>query len=152
MGIAYRRGRPDLAPPMLSFPVLFLWHQRSELKSKEKKKVPLRRNFWEDCQAFTENGAKSQKFWSGWATLRKMEAIQMIVPFLSCHCTFIMNEFWVLSLNILSINVKRKIQSPTDVFPQFHLFLVPLSSFRHSLIETYIKQFVNKDDVNRGIQ
>ena len=73
--------------------------------------------FWEDYQAFIENGANSQKFWSGWATLWGMEVIQMFVPFLSCHCTFILNEFWVLSLNVLSISVQRKIPSPTDVFP-----------------------------------
>ena len=103
---------------------------------------------WKWCQA--------QKFWSGWATLWGMEVIQMFVLFLSCYCTFILNEFWVLSFNILSISVKRKIPSPTDIslwtYLKLHLFLVPLSSFRHSLIETYLKQFVNKDDVNRGTQ
>ena len=39
------------------------------------------------------------------------------VSFLPCHCTFILSDFWVLSLNILLISVKRKIPSPTDVFP-----------------------------------
>ena len=157
MVVAYHRRRPDLAPPMLSFPVLFLWHQKCKWKwKKEKKKKTSSSDFLEDYHTFIENGANSKRFWSGWATLWGMVVIQMFVPFLSCHCTIILNEFWVLSFNILSISVKRKIPSPTDIslwtYLKLHLFLVPLSSFRHSLIETYLKQFVNKDDVNRGTQ
>ena len=91
-----------------------------EVKKKKKQKQKQKNGssvFWEDYQAFIENGAKSQKFWLGWAALWGMEVIQMFVPFLSCHYTFILKEFWVLSLNILSVSVKRKIPSLTDVFP-----------------------------------
>ena len=108
--------------------------------------------FWEDYQTFIENGANSQKFWSGWAKLWGTEVIQRFVLFLSCGFGMNFENF----NNILSISVKRKIPSPTDIslwtHLKLHLFLVPLSSFRHSLIETYLKQFVNKDDANRGTQ
>ena len=116
MGAAYLRGWPDLAAPMLSFQSCFFWHQRGKCKLKKKKKNGSS-DFQEDYQAFIENEANSQKFWSSWA-LWRMEVIQMFVLFLSWHCTFILNEFWVLFLNILSISVKRKIPIyPTDVFP-----------------------------------
>ena len=159
MGAAYSRGRPHLAPPTLSFPVVFLWHQRGKWKWKEPSSV-----FWEDYQAFIENGANSQKFWWGWsgwgthvnpwlfhsnvwqnslqkkkknwwgwATLWGMEVIQMFVPFLFCHCTFILNEFWVLSLHVLSTSVERKIPSPTDVFS----YEPKVASFSHNTVFIY---------------
>ena len=128
MGAAYSRGRPHLAPPTLSFPVVFLWHQRGKWKWKEQSSV-----FWEDYQAFIENGANFQKFWWGWATLWGMEVIQMFVPFLFCHCTFILNEFWVLSLHVLSTSVERKIPSPTDVFS----YEPKVASFSHNTVFIY---------------
>ena len=137
IGADYRRGRLHLAPPMLSFPILFLWHQRGKWKWKKKKKGSS--VFWEDCQAFIENGASSQKFWSGWAAVWGVEVIQMFVPF------WINFEFFPL---IFYQQVWREIfQIPQMYFPMNLVKVVPFSRtivFIYAFIDRIIPKTICK--------